>query len=668
MDNSHNLLARIDTAIKKALDWSVRHQAREGYWIGDIDTNCCMEAEWIMAMHFLGIKDDPKQPEVIQAILSEQRDDGSWEIYYKAPTGDINTTVECYTALKIAGFDPDGSELTRAREWILAHGGLRNIRVFTKFWLSLLGEWPWEHTPNLPPEIIFLPPWMPFNIYSFSSWARATIVPLTLLCSRRPVRPLRSDRRLDELFPEGRENFDFSLPRKHRGLCWESFFLAADRFLNWYAGLRFQPLRQTARKFCIDWVIRHQDEDGVWGGIQPPLIYSLMALFNEGYLLCHPVLQRGLRAFDEHWSRRKDTGLYINASESIVWDTVLTMLAFLDCGIDPAESDSFKNALRWILGKFVEAPGDWQVYVKDVKPGAWSFERANTWYPDVDDTAVALIVLARIMNKFPGNEELKQKLRLALNWTLAMQSSNGGWAAFDKDNNSLLVTKLPFCDFGEALDPPSVDVTGHVLEALGLLGHTMDDPAVKRAVRYIKSEQERDGSWFGRWGVNYIYGTGAVLPGLRAVGEDMTSDYVQRAARWIAGHQNPDGGWGESCASYMDDSFRGRGTSTASQTAWAVMALVAVGTRIFDENIIRGLKYLEGTQKEDGTWEEPWYTGTGFPGYGWGDRADLKKVAERLEQGPELSRGFMINYNLYRHYFPLMAMGRARKYLAQRGY
>ena len=666
MTKLNSSITKLNQSIEKALQWSLGHQEAEGYWIGDIDTNCCMEAQWIMAMHFMGRTDDPKFPEIVRAILTEQRPDGSWEIYYQASTGDINTTVECYAALRIAGLDPHSDVMTRARNWILDHGGLKHIRVFTKYWLALLGEWPWKNTPNLPPEIIFLPPWMPFNIYSFSSWARATIVPLTLLCSKRPSRPLPPEKRLDELFPDGRDHFDFGLPRKSFGLCWEGLFLSLDRFLNWYCTCPLQPFRETARKFCIDWVIRHQDEDGVWGGIQPPLIYSLMALFDEGYLMGHPVLKRGLRAFGEHWSRKKDGGLYINASESIIWDTFLTMLAFLDCGVNAVKSDSFQQAMKWVLNKFVEAPGDWQVYVKGVKPGGWSFERANTWYPDVDDTAVAVIVFARILDSFRGHGEMRRKLNRAIDWIMAMQSANGGWAAFDRDNNSLMVTRIPFCDFGEALDPPSVDVTGHVLEALGLLGKTKEDPAVRKAVRYIKSEQEKDGSWFGRWGVNYIYGTAAVLPGLEAIGEDMSANYIQRAVRWICGHQNPDGGWGESCGSYMDDSLRGRGHSTASQTGWAIMALVAAKNRSFDQNVIRGIEYLLNTQREDGTWDEPWYTGTGFPGYGWGDRADLKEVADKLEQGTELSRGFMLNYNLYRHYFPMMAMGRARSYLADR--
>ncbi len=662
-----SIKSRLNSCIERALDWSLKNQAPEGFWIGGVDSNCCMEAEWIMAMYFMGLEDHPNMERVVQAILNEQRDDGSWEIYYKAPTGDINTTVECYTALRIAGLEPDSQVLRRARSWILKNGGLKNIRVFTKYWLALVGEWPWEHTANLPPEIIFLPSWMPLNIYDFASWARATIVPLSILSARRPSRPLPPDKRLDELFPGGRQAFDFSMPSKATGLSFDAFFLLMDKILNRYAAFPLRPFRETAIKYCIDWVIKHQDADGVWGGIQPPFIYSLMALYNEGYLLEHPVLDRGLRAFDEHWSREKNGGLYINATESIVWDTMLTMLAFLDCGIDPAGSEAFKRALRWLLDKFVDKPGDWQVKVKNVEPGAWSFERANTWYPDVDDTAVALIVLSRILDVFPHDRELRYKVERATNWMVAMQSRNGGWGAFDKDNTSLIVTKIPFCDFGEALDPPSADVTAHVLEALGQLGWPKSRPAVKRGLRYLLREQEKDGSWFGRWGVNYIYGTCAALCALRALGEDMKKDRPIRAAKWIAEHQNEDGGWGESCASYMDDSYRGRGPSTPSQTAWALMALLCVGDERFDRYLLRGLEYLMDNQKENGTWDEPWYTGTGFPGYGVGDRIDLSLWADKLEQGAELSRGFMVNYNLYRHYFPLMALGRARRYLENKG-
>lgn len=659
-------MKEFESAIKKALKWLDRDQEPQGYWTGNLESNSCMEAQWIMGLHFMGVNDCPNYNNVIQAILDEQREDGSWEIYYRAETGDINTTVECYAALKCAGHDPAAPHMKKAREWILKRGGLKNIRVFTKYWLALLGEWPWEHTPNLPPEIIFQPSWMPFSIYRFASWARATIMPLSLLCSDRPSRPLPEGRRLDELFPEGRENFDFRIPRKKMGICYESFFMFIDRILNSYVNAPWKPFRRLARKTVVEWIIKHQDGDGIWGGIQPPTIYSLMALYNEGYLMTHPVLARCLKAFNGHWSYKKKNpdATYVKASESPVWDTMLSIMAQADCGLLPKESASMSRGIDWLSGMFLETPGDWQVYVKGVQPGAWAFEMANTWYPDVDDTAVALIVLARLYPFIKGRSGIKRQIELGFNWLKAMQSDNGGWGAFDRDNSGLLVTKIPFCDFGEALDPPSVDVTAHVLEAFGLLGMKKDDPVAKRALRYIRDEQEPGGSWFGRWGVNHIYGTAAVLPALRAIGEDMTADWIVKAADWVASVQNMDGGWGETCASYMDYSLIGRGVSTASQTGWAIMALVATGSRRYDHAIRRGLEWLVETQQDDGTWDEPWYTGTGFPGYGVGERTAPDQESRHLDQGVELSRGFMINYNMYRHYFPLMAMGRALKHLA----
>lgn len=657
---------RLKSSIADAVAWADRHQNTEGFWMGELQSNSCMEAQWILTMHFLGVENDPKYSGVVRAILNEQRADGSWEVYYDAPAGDINTTVECYAALRAAGHAPQSRVLSRARRWIFGHGGLANIRVFTRYWLALLGEWPWQHTPALPPEMILLPAWAPFNIYRFSSWARATLLPLSLLTSRRPVRPLAADRRLDELFPHGRENFDYHLPRNHKSPGWEWFFFNMDRLLNRYVTWRVHPGRRLARRLCVEWIVRHQDADGVWGGIQPPFIYSLMALNAEGYSVTHPVLAAGLKAFSRHWSHEKNGGIYIHASESPVWDTLLTMLAQLDCGVRFEASAPLQQALTWIMEKFVTAPGDWQATVRGVAPGAWAFERANTWYPDVDDTAVALILLARLRRLttcLPNAAKIERALALATDWTLAMQSKNGGWGAFDRDNTSLLVTKIPFADFGETLDPPSVDVTAHVVEALGLLGHNRRNPAIRRALAYIKREQETDGSWFGRWGVNYIYGTAAVLPALQAVGQDMQAAYVRRAADWIAERQKENGSWGESCASYMDDRYRGRGPSTASQTAWALIALLAVGLPRHDDAVTRGVDWLLESQ-HGGTWDEPYYTGTGFPGYAVGRRIDLVKNGDNLAQGIELSRAFMINYNLYRHYFPLMALGRAGQHFA----
>ncbi|NUP99856.1 MAG: squalene--hopene cyclase [Armatimonadetes bacterium] len=653
----------LNASIQQAQGWLVEHQDPAGFWVAPLESNASMEAEWILAMHFLGVTNDPKQPGVVRAILNDQRPDGAWHNYHDAPDGDISTTVECYAALRAAGHHPDAPHLVAAREWILAHGGLPRVRVFTKFWLALIGEWPWDGTPSLPPELIFMPRWIPFNIYQFSSWARGTMVPLSILAARRAVRPLPPSQRLDELFPGGREAMDYSLPRRGPLLSWERVFYTLDRLACLYQKLPVQPRREAAIKLCLEWIIERQEADGCWGGIQPPWVYSLMALNVEGYAVDHPVVAKGLDAFGHPWSYERDGGLYVQACMSPVWDTVLALLALADCGEDCRSLPAVQRAVHWVLEEQIRTPGDWRVYARGIRPGGWAFEFENDTYPDVDDSAVALLVLARLRDSSPDRNTVDEAIERGLEWVLGMRCRNGAWAAFDKDNTNALVARIPFCDFGEALDPPSVDVTAHVVEALGHLGRDLSDPVVSRAVDYIQAQQELDGSWFGRWGVNHIYGTAAVLPALRAVGEDMRAPYIQRAAAWIVAHQNDDGGWGETCASYMDTSLRGVGVSTASQTAWALMALLAVGSRRYDEAIRRGADYLVLNQREDGTWDEPEYTGTGFPGYGCGARVDLSRPGTTLPQGKELGRAFMINYNLYRHYFPLMALGRAREHL-----
>jgi len=655
------LSTRLSDAISQGESWLLERQHEEGFWVGMLESNSCMEAQWILAMHFLGIEDEKKRAGMVASILNEQRADGSWEVYHNAPAGDINTTVECYAALRSAGYLPDAAVLSRAREWIFARGGLSQTRVFTRYWLALIGEWPWSATPTLPPELICTPLWFPFNIYHFASWARATIIPLSVLSARRPVRPLPPKARLDELYPEGRGIFDYRLTPKKRFFSWESFFFMADRLLSRYVEFPIQPGRGLAIRLCLDWVIKHQDADGAWGGIQPPWIYSLMALHTEGYGIDHPVVANGVKALDAHWSYERDGGLYIQASESPVWDTVLTLQALLDSGRAPADCPAMTRAIDWIVQKQVTAPGDWQVKVSSVMPGGWSFERANDSYPDVDDTAVAILVLARAKSAHHNPTVIEYAIKRAVRWILALQSSNGGWASFDRDNTNSLLTKLPFCDFGEVLDPPTVDVTAHVVEAMAYLGWTIQDRPIARALAFIKEQQEEDGSWFGRWGVNHIYGTAAVLPALAAIGEDLSAKYVSRAGDWIAAHQNADGGWGETPASYVEDSLRGVGDSTASQTAWALMALLAIPTSNYHQSIQAGIDYLLAMQCE-GTWHEPQYTGTGFPGYGVGSRlhGETHDRTVSIQQGLEVGRGFMINYNLYRHYFPLMALSRAR--------
>jgi len=661
--------AELDDGIRLATAWLINTQAAEGFWVGNLQSNSCMEAEWILGMHILGISHDAKFGGVVQAIINEQRADGSWEIYFDAPTGDINTTIECYAALRLAGIDPQSSSLMKARQWILDHGGLSEIRVFTRYWLALLGEWPWEYAPALPPEIIFIPPWAPFNLYKFATWARATLLPLCILSARRPSHPAAPAKRLDELFPEGRDNFDFRLPRKGGVVSWETFFLLADRVMHLYTNTPLTPGRETAIRLCREWIVSHQDGDGAWGGIQPPWIYSLMALHTEGYGLNHPVMAAGLDAFNHHWSYEHDGGTYLQPSVSPIWDTVLALLALLDSEKVSENQDAVKKAVKYLLKQQVLTDGDWQVFVKNVEPGGWAFQYANAKYPDLDDTALAVIILIRLkplINDHNLQQQMQKAVDRAITWTIAMQNPNGGWAAFDRDCTAKMLTLIPFADFGELLDPPSVDVTAHVLEALALCGVPRSDPVVARACSFILSEQEDDGSWFGRWGVNYIYGISAVLPALDSIGENMAADHIRKAAKWLVDHQNEDGGWGESCGSYMDERLRGRGISTASQTAWALMALIAVGSHDFDKHIEDGLGYLLSEQNTNGTWDEPYFTGTGFPGYGVGERVNLAGDTDKLSQGIELSRGFMLNYNLYRHYFPLIAMGRAQQHLAKR--
>jgi squalene-hopene/tetraprenyl-beta-curcumene cyclase len=662
-----NFEAQLDASIRAAADWLKKSQKPEGYWVGRLESNACMEAQWILCLWFLGLENHHLRLRLAQSLRKTQRADGSWEIYHDAPAGDINTTVEAYAALRSCGVSANDPQLLKARDWILARGGLKNVRVFTRYWLALIGEWPWEKTPNIPPEVIHFPNWFIFSIYNFAQWARATLMPIAILSARRPSRPLPPENRLDDLFPGGRANFDYALPGKPSADFWDKFFRTVDVILHGMQTFGDQTKLSFGRngsiRRALEWVIEHQDADGVWGGIQPPWIYSTMAIFNEGYALDHPVIAKSLGALDDpRWRVDIGDATWIQASTSPVWDTILTLLAFDDCHLNdkyPAEVD---KALQWVLDQQVLRRGDWSVRLPNLAPGGWAFEYKNYFYPDTDDTAVALIALSQ----FRGDPKWKAKgietaIHLGVDWLIGMQCANGGWGAFDKDNDKKFLTKIPFCDFGEALDPPSVDVTAHIVEAFGKLGLGMTHPSMVRALDYLKREQEPDGSWFGRWGVNYIYGTGAVLPALAAIGEDMGSSYVARAADWLLTRQQENGGWGESCASYMDPKMSGRGKATASQTAWALMGLIAVNRSEDRDAIERGIAFLVERQK-NGTWEEAEYTGTGFPGYGVGATIKLGDplLAERLKQGPELSRAFMINYNLYRHYFPLMAMGRWR--------
>lgn len=620
-------IAELDRAIERAVDWLLRQQYPAGYWWGELESNVTITAEHLFLTHILGIGSPELWDKIARYILGKEREDGSWANWYGGP-GDLSTAVEAYLALKLAGVDPASEEMERARAWILSRGGVQKARVFTKIWLALLGEWPWEATPMLPPELVLLPSWFPVNLYSFASWARGTILPLAILRVKRPVYPIPEHARIDELFPRGRENADHSLPRKKS--AWGRFFSATDELLRAYERVHIHPLRRRALKRAEEWIVERQEADGCWGGIQPPWVYSLIALHALGYPRESPVMRKGIAGFDRYAIREEGTWR-LQSCISPVWDTGLAMIALQDAGLARGHPALVK-AGEWLLGEQIFVGGDWQVKCT-ARPGGWAFEFDNDIYPDTDDTSVVLMALQ-------GTELPEKAKEFALSrgreWLLGMQSRNGGWGAFDRNNTKVFLREIPFADFGELVDPPSVDVTAHIVEFLGRMGYRPGFRPLDRALRYLFREQEPDGPWYGRWGVNFIYGTGYVLPALQACGFPLDDPRVRRAVGWLLARQNADGGWGEDVLSYHEPELRGRGPSTASQTAWALLALLASGEEE-GEAIRRGIAYLVRTQREDGTWDEPYFTGTGFP------------------------TDFMIRYHLYCHVFPLMALGRARE-------
>ena len=641
--------------MRRSQDYFRRTQYPEGYWWGELESNATMEAEYLMLCHFMGRRDEERWRKVCNHMLSKQRSDGSWGQYYEAP-GDVSTSVECYFALKLAGHSPYSEPLRKAREFILSKGGMPKVRVFTKIWLALFGQWDWKGTPNMPPEMIFLPAWAPFNIYEFASWARATVVPMLIILTRQPYCPVPESANIDELYPGGREGTEYPLPKPTGGFGWAKALYWADKLVGVYQRLPMHPFRGRAERKIMEWVLEHQEADGSWAGIQPPWVYSLIALHILGYGPDHEAVKKGFQGFEGFAIESKDT-CTVQACLSPVWDTCIAQFALLESGV-AADDPMVQASTRWLLGKQIFAGGDWQVRDKALRPGGWSFEFDNLTYPDIDDASI--VVMALDLVRLPDAEEPRRaaSIERGVEWMTGMQSRNGGWAAFDKDNDKKYLTKIPFSDFGETLDPPSVDVTAHLLEMYGRLGSTREDLAVKLGFDYVVSEQEEDGSWFGRWGVNYVYGIGAVLPALEAIGEDMSQPYIRRAVDWIVAHQNEDGGWGEGCGSYVDPALRGVGPSTASQTAWALLGLVAAQEHEC-EAARRGVRYLAETQQENGAWDEPFFTGTGFPGYGVGERLkELPDPGETKYQGLDMPAGFMINYHLYRDYWPLLALGR----------
>jgi squalene-hopene/tetraprenyl-beta-curcumene cyclase len=620
---------------RETLDRAVGHllgrQHEDGWWQGELQTNVTMDAEDLLLREFLRIRTPEETDAAARWIRSQRRADGTWS-NFAGGEADLSTTVEAYVALRLAGDAPDAGHMAETAEWIRDRGGIPATRVFTRIWLALVGQWSWDDLPVMPPELIYLPAWAPFNVYDWACWARQTIVPLTVVGSLRPSRPLPFE--LPELYPAGTR--PGPVPTRTAD-GWSAVFERLDKVLHRYEGgpAKTRPMRAVrtaAMRRAAEWIIARQERDGSWGGIQPPWVYSLMALHLLGYSLDHPVVARGLAGLDRFtiWEDTPDGPVRrLEACQSPVWDTVLAIIGLADAGL-PADHPALMRAAGWVLDEEIRGPGDWQVRRPGLAPGGWAFEFDNDGYPDVDDTAEVLLALRRVATA--ATPRSAAAVQRGVTWLTGMQSKDGGWGAFDADNVKRLVTKLPFCDFGEVIDPPSADVTAHTIEALAAEG-LAGSKAVRRGVAWLLRAQESDGSWFGRWGANYIYGTGAVVPGLIAAGVRPGKPCIRRAVAWLEAHQNPDGGWGEDLRSYDDPSWAGRGESTASQTAWALLALLAAGDGD-GAAAGRGIRWLAQTQRPDGGWDEPQFTGTGFPG------------------------DFYINYHLYRVVFPVSALGR----------
>ncbi len=600
-------------ALKRATRHLLSLQSEQGWWKGELETNVTIDAEDIFLRHFLGLLDPASAAATAKWIRGRQRPDGSWATYFGGP-GDLSTSVEAYIALRIAGDPRDAAHMTRAAAFIREAGGAEQSRVFTRMWLSLIGLWSWKEVPTLPPEQILLPPRAPLSVYSFGCWARQTIVALSVVTALEPSRAVGFG--IDDLLSGGPS------PSIASDL-WGKVFVLVDRAAHAYARRPVGVLRRQALRTAERWIVERQERDGSWGGIQPPWVWSIVALHALGFPLEHPVLERAIGGLDS-FTIEDDGGRRLEACQSPVWDTALSVLALLDAGVDPGDG-AIVRACEWLSAQQVGTRGDWAVRRPGLAPGGFAFEFANENYPDVDDTAVIVLALRRA-----GHDPTDAADR-ALDWMLGMQSKSGGFGAFDVDNESRLAAKLAFCDFGAVTDPPSSDVTAHVLETLAYEGRA-GETASTRALSWLLRQQERDGSWFGRWGANYIYGTGAALPALAACG---LADHESAAAAvsWLEEVQNPGGGFGEDLRSYRDRSWSGRGVSTASQTAWAILGLHAAGAGE-STSALRAVEWLVDNQRHNGGWEEPYFTGTGFPG------------------------DFYLRYHLYRDVFPVMALGR----------
>lgn len=629
--------------IERAKSWLLGQQHPDGYWCGELEADVMLEADYIFMHVLLGTGDAGKMERAVNEVLRHQNEDGGWSQYPGGPSN-INYGVKSYFALKLMGFAADNPLMTKAREWILANGGVVACNTFTKIYLCAMGQYEYDAVPAIPPEIVLFPNWFYFNIYEISAWSRAILVPLSIIYAKKPFKKIAAEQRIDELFVGGRENANLHLrwDRKHP-ISWRNFFLFWDRVAHLAERVHIRPLRKIALKRAEKWMLDHFERSDGLGAIYPAMLNAIVALRYLGYSEDDPQVIRAMDEFERLGiDQPEGTPDYptptfrMQPCFSPVWDTAQVLSTLGEAGLSRTDPRLVKAA-DWLLSKEIRYQGDWSHNVKNVDASCWCFFFNNDHQPDVDDTGEVLLALKSVDN--PRERYQHEVTQRAIGWVLAMQCKNGGWASFDKDNTKKIFESIPFADHNAMIDPPTVDITGRVLEMLASYGYTQRDKPVQRAIEFILKSQEVDGSWFGRWGVNYLYGTFLVLRGLQAMEYSHLEPAVQQAAEWIRMVQNPDGGWGETCGTYDDDLQKGVGPSTPSQTAWALLGLLAAGD-VRSDSVAKGVRWLIDRQHEDGSWDElvpgrngeSYYTGTGFP------------------------RVFYLGYHLYKQYFPLLAL------------
>lgn len=615
------------TAIKRSQDYLLGIQHPEGYWVGELIVDATLVADMVAYYYWDDMVDPVWMKKAEKHMLDRQLSDGGWNIYPGGPA-DINATVKCYLALKLMGVPVSDPRMLKARSIARSLGGVPRMNTFSKLYLALIGLYPWKYVPTIPCEVLLIGKWFHVNFWEMSNWSRAMLVPLAIINHFKPTRPVGID--LDELYPEGFHERDLALPRDPETFTWRNAFLDLDKlhkFAEKWARAGVHPFRKKALKKCEEFMLeRFEHSDGL-AAIFPAMLNALIALRALGYAKDHPQVKRAL--FELQKLEHDDPGDFrIEPCFSPVWDSAIVTICLQESGV-PADHPQLQKGIEWLMDREIRFKGDWiHKNPADVEPSGWVFEFLNDWNPDVDDTAMVILALRLVKATDPGR--LDECIKRATRWMLTFQCKDGGWAAFDKDCTKSILEKVPFADHNAMLDPECADITARIVETLGKLGFDKKHPQIVRGVNYIKAQQEKDGSWFGRWGVNYIYGTWQVLRGMQAVGWDMSEDWLQRGRDWLESVQLADGGWGESCATYDDPAFKGQGPATASQTAWALMGILACGDPN-RESVERGIAFLCRTQNRDGSWSEDVITGTGFP-----------KV-------------FYLKYDMYRNAWPLLA-------------